>query len=84
MTADSSSRLGRTTRNNISPLAGQVHQRSAGSLIGRLQPRLQQPGEVIGVDVAGSGHGLAINGFAIPINQALAIAKQIDTRQQHH
>lgn len=47
-------------------------------------PLVDLSGQVIGVDVAGSGHGLAINGFAIPINQALAIAKQIDTRQQHH
>ena len=35
-------------------------------------------GRVIGITVGGSGSGLHIVGYAIPINTALAVATQID------
>jgi S1-C subfamily serine protease len=41
-------------------------------------PLVNLNGQVIGVTVAGGGTGLAINGYAMPINQALAVARQID------
>ncbi len=41
-------------------------------------------GQVIGITVAGGGTGLKINGYAMPINQALAIASQIDARAARH
>ena len=41
-------------------------------------------GQVIGITVAGGGAGLKINGYAMPINQALAIASQIDARAARH
>ena len=63
------------------------------TLTGLLQSRLQSSsqdelggplvnlnGQVIGITVAGDGTGLTINGYAMPINQALAVARQIDTR----
>jgi hypothetical protein len=46
-------------------------------------PLVNLNGQVIGITVAGAGTGLKINGSAIPINQALAIAKQIDARARH-
>jgi S1-C subfamily serine protease len=41
-------------------------------------PLVNLNGQVIGITVAGGGAGLKISGDAIPINQALAIAGQID------
>jgi S1-C subfamily serine protease len=41
-------------------------------------PLVNLNGQVIGITVAGAGTGLKINGYAMPVNQALAIAKQID------
>jgi S1-C subfamily serine protease len=43
-------------------------------------PLVDLNGRVIGITVAGSGSGLHISGYAIPINQALVIAKQIDAK----
>jgi S1-C subfamily serine protease len=43
-------------------------------------PLVNLDGQVIGITVAGAGTGLKISGYAIPINQALAIARQIDAR----
>ncbi|MGD0066966.1 MAG: trypsin-like peptidase domain-containing protein [Streptosporangiaceae bacterium] len=43
-------------------------------------PLVNLNGQVIGITVAGAGTGLKISGYAIPINQALAIARQIDAR----
>ena len=43
-------------------------------------PLVNLNGQVIGVTVAGGGTGLAINGYAMPINQALAVARQIDAK----
>ncbi len=44
-------------------------------------PLVDMSGEVIGVDVAGSGTSPHFVGYAIPINSALAIARQIDRRR---
>jgi len=46
-------------------------------------PLVNLNGQVIGITVAGDGTGLKINGYAMPINQALAIARQIDVRARH-
>ncbi len=49
---------------------------SAGEIGG---PLVNLTGQVIGITVADGGAGLKINGYAMPINQALAIAKQLDS-----
>jgi len=46
-------------------------------------PLVNLNGQVIGITVAGAGTGLAISGYAMPINQALAIARQMDSRARH-
>jgi S1-C subfamily serine protease len=43
-------------------------------------PLVNLNGQVIGITVVGAGTGLAISGYAMPINQALAAARQIDAR----
>jgi S1-C subfamily serine protease len=40
-------------------------------------PLVDLNGKVIGITIGGSGSGLAITGYAIPINTALAVATQI-------
>jgi S1-C subfamily serine protease len=40
-------------------------------------PLVDLNGKVIGITIGGSGSGLAITGYAIPINTALAVAAQI-------
>ncbi len=40
-------------------------------------PLVDLNGKVIGITIGGSGNGLAITGYAIPINTALAVATQI-------
>jgi S1-C subfamily serine protease len=46
-------------------------------------PLVNLNGQVIGITVAKAGSGLDISGFAIPINQALAIATRIDAQARH-
>lgn len=41
-------------------------------------PLVNLSGQVIAIDVAGAGSGLHSTGFAVPINQALAVARQLD------
>ena len=43
-------------------------------------PLVNLSGQVIGITVAGDGTGLKVNGYAMPINQALAITRQMDAR----
>jgi S1-C subfamily serine protease len=43
-------------------------------------PLVNLNGQVIGITVGGQGSGLRISGYAMPINQALAIATQIDAK----
>jgi S1-C subfamily serine protease len=46
-------------------------------------PLVDLNGRVVGITVAGAGRGLKIDGYAIPINTALADAAQIDARAHH-
>jgi putative serine protease PepD len=64
--------VGRTTR---SGLMASVLQSAQTSAIGG--PLVNLNGQVIGIIVGGSGSGLQIIGYAIPINTALAAATQI-------
>jgi S1-C subfamily serine protease len=65
--------VGTTTR---SGLMAAVLQAAMPSAIGG--PLVNLNGQVIGIIVGGSGTGLHIVGYAIPINTALAVATQID------
>jgi S1-C subfamily serine protease len=65
--------VGRTTR---SGLMASVLQSDMPSAIGG--PLVDLNGRVIGITIGGSGSGLDIIGYAIPINTALAVAAQID------
>jgi Trypsin-like peptidase domain len=65
--------VGRTTR---SGLMASVLQSAVPSAIGG--PLVNLNGQVIGIIVGGSGTGLQIVGYALPINTVLAVATQID------
>jgi S1-C subfamily serine protease len=65
--------VGRTSRGG---LMASVLQSDMPSAIGG--PLVNLSGQVIGITIGGSGSGLDIVGYAIPINTALAIATQID------
>ena len=65
--------VGTATRNG---LMASVLQAAMPSAIGG--PLVNLNGQVIGIIVGGSGTGLHIVGYAIPINTALAVATQID------
>ena len=65
--------VGRTTR---SGLMASVLQSDMPSAIGG--PLVDLSGRVIGITIGGSGSGLDIIGYAIPINTALAVATQIN------
>jgi S1-C subfamily serine protease len=65
--------VGKTSR---SGLMASVLQSDMPSAIGG--PLVNLNGQVIGITVGGSGSGLDVVGFAIPINTALAVATQID------
>ena len=64
--------VGRTTR---SGLMASVLQSALPSVLGG--PLVNLNGQVIGIIVGGSGSGLSIVGYAIPINTALAVATRI-------
>ena len=40
-------------------------------------PLVNLSGQVIGIDLTGSAHGASITSYAIPINEALAVARQL-------
>jgi S1-C subfamily serine protease len=65
--------VGRTSR---SGLMASVLQSAVPSAIGG--PLVNLNGQVIGIIIGGSGSGLHVVGYAIPINTALAVATQID------
>jgi S1-C subfamily serine protease len=67
--------VGKTARTGLMATALQTAMTSA---IGG--PLVNLNGQVIGIIIGGSGSGLDITGYAIPINTALAVAKQIDSR----
>jgi S1-C subfamily serine protease len=69
---DTTVTMGRTTR---SGLLASVLQSAQTSAIGG--PLVNLNGQVIGITVGGSGTGLHIMAYAIPINTALAVATQI-------
>ena len=69
---DTTVSVGRTTR---SGLMASVLQSAQASAIGG--PLVDLNGRVIGVTVGGSGGGLQVMGYAIPINTALAVASRI-------
>ncbi len=72
-TLDTTVSVGATTR---SGLMASVLQSAMASAIGG--PLVNLNGQVIGIIVGGSGSGLHIVGYAIPINTALAVATRID------
>jgi S1-C subfamily serine protease len=69
---DTTVTVGRTTR---SGLMASVLQSAQTSAVGG--PLVNLNGQVIGITVGGSGTGLSIMAYAIPINTALAVATQI-------
>lgn len=46
-------------------------------------PLVNLSGQAIGINVAGTGSGLRHTGFAVPINEALAVARQIQAAHSH-
>jgi len=64
-----------TTGQTRSGLMASTLQSDTPSVIGG--PLVDLNGKVIGITIGGSGSGLAITGFAIPINTALTVAAQI-------
>lgn len=46
-------------------------------------PLVNLSGQVIGIDVGGAGSGLHARGFAIPVNRALAVARELQSRAAH-
>lgn len=75
-TLDTTVDVGNTSR---SGLMASVLQSDMPSAIGG--PLVNLNGQVIGIVVGGSGSGLSIVGYAIPINTALSVATQIDDGQ---
>jgi S1-C subfamily serine protease len=72
VTLDTTVTVGRSTR---SGLMASVLQSAVPSAVGG--PLVNLNGQVIGITVGGSGSGLHVVGYAIPINTALAVATQI-------
>jgi S1-C subfamily serine protease len=77
---------GTLTAMNVTVDVADTSKTRSGLMASRLQsdtpsvlggPLVDLNGKVIGITIGGSGSGLAITGFAIPINTALAIAAQI-------
>jgi S1-C subfamily serine protease len=46
-------------------------------------PLVNLSGQAVGINVAGTGSGLEHTGYAVPINQALAVASQIQAAHSH-
>ncbi|HTT50512.1 MAG TPA: trypsin-like peptidase domain-containing protein [Streptosporangiaceae bacterium] len=46
-------------------------------------PLVNLSGQVVGIDVGGAGSGLHAKGFAIPVNRALAVARELQSRATH-
>ena len=65
-----------TTKTNRSGLMASAMQSAQDSAIGG--PLVNLNGRVIGITVGGSGSGVHVVAYAIPINTALAVATQID------
>jgi S1-C subfamily serine protease len=98
VTAVGSSRLTRTFTLDIGNLTGGAGavadggQRLTGLLVSTARvvageetggPLVNLSGQAIGINVAGTGSGLHHTGFAVPINEALAVARQIQAAHSH-
>jgi S1-C subfamily serine protease len=46
-------------------------------------PVVNLSGQTVGINVGGTGGGLHASGFAIPINRALAVARELQSRAAH-
>ncbi len=46
-------------------------------------PLVNLSGQVVGVDVGGAGSGLHAKGFAVPIDRALVVARELQSRAAH-
>jgi S1-C subfamily serine protease len=46
-------------------------------------PLVNLSGQVVGIDVGGAGSGLHAKGLAIPVNRALTVAKELQSRAAH-
>jgi S1-C subfamily serine protease len=77
---------GTLTAMNVTVDVANTNKTRSGLMASRLQsdtpsvlggPLVDLNGKVIGITIGGSGSGLDITGFAIPINTALAVATQI-------
>ena len=77
---------GTLTALNVTVDVGDTDQTRSGLLASTLQsdtpsvlggPLVDLNGKVIGITIGGSGSGLHVTGYAIPINTALAVAAQI-------
>ena len=76
--------LNQTFTANGKTLTGLMQSRLQSSSDGEIGgPLVNLNGQVIGITLAGDGTGLKINGYAMPINQALAVARQLDARARH-
>ena len=76
--------LNQTFTANGKTLTGLMQSRLQSSSAGEIGgPLVNLNGQVIGITLAGDGTGLKINGYAMPINQALAVARQLDARARH-
>ncbi|MGH3190570.1 MAG: trypsin-like serine protease [Streptosporangiaceae bacterium] len=73
VTLDTTVDVGSTSRGG---LMASVLQSAAPSVLGG--PLVNLNGQVIGIIVGGSGSGLDVVGYAIPINTALSVATQIE------
>jgi S1-C subfamily serine protease len=77
---------GTLTALNVTVDVAGTNKTRSGLMASRLQsdtpsvldgPLVDLNGKVIGITIGGSGSGLAITGYAIPINTVLAVATQI-------
>jgi S1-C subfamily serine protease len=78
--------VGTLTATNVTVAVGNTNKTRSGLMASTLQsdtpsvlggPLVDLNGKVIGITIGGSGSGLAITGYAIPINTALAVARQL-------
>jgi S1-C subfamily serine protease len=46
-------------------------------------PLVNLSGQVVGINVGGAGSGLHAKGFDIPINRALTVARELQSRAAH-
>jgi S1-C subfamily serine protease len=86
-TADVTIDVGTLTATNVTVEVTTTGKARSGLMASTLQsdmlsvlggPLVDLNGKVIGITIGGSGSGLGITGYAIPINTALAVASQID------